>query len=85
MDRGGRIDWNAVKENLRKQKEMGVLTSGYLVHGFLFLRLQYLRGFENVMVDMFDEPKLFELIEMIDKENLKIVGHYTCKWIYGST
>ena len=41
------------------------------------LRLQYLRGFENVMVDMFDEePKLFELIEMIDKENLKIVRHY---------
>lgn len=77
MDRGGRIDWNAVKENLRKQKEMGVLTSGYLVHGFLFLRLQYLRGFENVMVDMFDEePKLFELIEMIDKENLKVVRHY---------
>lgn len=77
LDRGGNVDWQAVKDNIKKYKEQGYLTAGGLVHGFLFLRLQYLRGFENLMYDMFDEePLLFELIEMIDKENLKIIKHY---------
>lgn len=77
LDRGGKVDWNEVKENIKKQKSEGLLTSGSLVHGFLFLRLQYLRGFENLMYDMYDEePLLFELIDIIDKENLKIVNHY---------
>ena len=77
LDRGGRIDWRGVKESLKRHKENGHLTQGSLVHGFLFLRLQYLRGFENLMYDMYDEePKLFELIDTIDRENLKVVTHY---------
>ncbi len=73
-DRGGLHDWESLRKRVQKQKEAGQLASAGLVHGFLFLRLQYLRGFENVMYDMYDEePKLFELIEMIDRENLKIV------------
>ncbi|HHX71928.1 MAG TPA: hypothetical protein GX701_03240 [Clostridiales bacterium] len=76
-DRGGKYDWDKIKETMRKRRESGILTAGGLVHGFLFLRLQYLRGFENLMYDMYDEePKLFELIEMIDRENLKIVKNY---------
>lgn len=38
----------------------------WLEHGFLFLRLTYLRGFENFMVDVaLEEPRLYELCEMV--------------------
>lgn len=77
MDRGGRRDWKQEFETIARLKESGEITSGGLVHGFLFLRLQYLRGFENLMIDMYEEePKLAALIEIIDRENLKIVHQY---------
>lgn len=79
LDRGGKRDWEAEFTRIEKARNKGKLTSGGLVHGFLFLRLQYLRGFENLMLDMIDEePKLPELIDLIDRENLKIVSQY-CK------
>lgn len=41
------------------------------------MRLQYLRGFENALVDMYtDEPLLCELIEKIDGHNMTIVKRY---------
>lgn len=77
LDRGGRRDWPAEFARIAEQKRQGRLTSGGLVHGFLFLRLQYLRGFENLMYDMADEePRLYRLIEEIDRHNLNIVRHY---------
>jgi uroporphyrinogen-III decarboxylase len=37
-----------------------------LEHGFLFLRLSYLRGFENFMIDVAEEnPKLYELRDVV--------------------
>ena len=37
-----------------------------LEHGFLFLRLTYLRGFENFMIDVADEnPKLYALCDIV--------------------
>jgi len=79
LDRGGNRDWIAEFENIKAAKERGDLTVGSLVHGFLFLRLQYLRGFENCLMDMIDEePLLDKLIEKIDEHNLNIVEHY-CK------
>jgi len=79
LDRGGKRDWNAEFDNIKAAKERGDLTVGSLVHGFLFLRLQYLRGFENCLIDMIDdEPLLDKLIDMIDEHNLNIVTHY-CK------
>jgi len=78
-DRGGKRDWPAELKKIAEAKQNRQLTRGSLVHGFLFLRLQYLMGFENLMIDMAEEePKLFELIDIIDRENLKIVNNY-CK------
>lgn len=77
LDRGGKRDWHAELKEIAERKQNGLLTRGGLVHGFLFLRLQYLMGFENLMVSMAEEePKLFELIDIIDRENLKITRHY---------
>lgn len=79
-DRGGKRDWNLEQKKINDKKKNGNITYGSLVHGFLFLRLQYLRGFENVLMDMADEePLLYELIEMIDKHNINIVDNY-CKY-----
>ncbi|MGI6570149.1 MAG: uroporphyrinogen decarboxylase family protein [Caldicoprobacterales bacterium] len=76
-DRGGSRNWEAELKEIERKRQQGELTSGYLVHGFLFLRLQYLRGFENLMYDMADEhPNLYKLIEIIDHHTLTIVKKY---------
>ncbi len=62
----GDVNWNDVREQMRQRKERGELCSAGTEHGFLFLRLYYLRGFENLMVDMAtDEPRLQQLTDMI--------------------
>lgn len=45
-----------------------------LPHGFMFLRLTYLRGYENLMVDFAEEPpQLYKLIEMVLSYNLAVI------------
>ncbi|HID55189.1 TPA: hypothetical protein EYP37_01575 [Candidatus Poribacteria bacterium] len=49
-----------------------------LPHGFMFQRLYYLRGFENLMMDFVDEPpQLHKLIDMVLSYNLAVVR----KWV----
>lgn len=73
----GPADWDAVGQAIRQCGAEGNLTFGGLAHGFLFLRLQYLRGFENAMCDMADdEPRLLDLIGRIDRHSLAIVEKY---------
>ena len=70
-------DWDLEAKWIKSSYEKKQLTSGGLSHGFLFLRLQYLRGFENFMCDMaLDEPLLQELIDKIDEHNLYIINRY---------
>lgn len=76
-DRGGKRDWEEEFASINTAANKGEITQRGLVHGFLFLRLQYLRGFENLMMDMADEaPELDRLIGMIDEHNLKIIRNY---------
>lgn len=65
------INWDNVKSYGDKLKNNGWLFgAGLPEHGWLFLRLTYLRGFENAMYDFLDdEPKLQILID-------KIVNYY---------
>ena len=73
----GSIDWEAQRARLAQLKEEGKLRQAGTEHGFLFLRLYYLRGFENLMIDMgSDEPRLHELIEMITQYTLFQVERY---------
>lgn len=75
-DRGD-VDWEAIRKSNADARKQGKLTSGSTVHGFLFMRLYYIRGFENLMMDMAtDEPRLQELIDMIVEHTLKIVNEY---------
>ena len=73
----GAVDWGARRERARQAKAEGLLTSGAVRHGFLFMRMYYLRGFENLMIDMAtDDPRLPDLVEMLTEHNLQIVSEW---------
>ena len=73
----GPVNWDDIAEHISEQKNAGKLTSGGLVHGFLLLRLTYLRGFENLVYDLVDEePKLKPLIEGIYQHSKTIVDKF---------
>ena len=73
----GPVDWPTALANVRKAKEAGSLTSGGTAHGYLFMRLYYLRGFENVMEDLATgEPRLQKLIDILVEHNSVIVNQW---------
>ena len=68
-------DWAAVARDLAAAKVNGDLARGNpLPHGFLYMLLFYLRGFENLMLDMaVDDPRLHRLIRIIEAYNVAVV------------
>jgi len=53
-------------ENLKKQAAKNKLNKAGLEHGFLFLRLTYLRGFENFMIDIAeDNSQIYKLRDIV--------------------
>ncbi len=73
------IDWNARLEAIRRQKRRGALTTGGVTHGFLYMRLTYLRGFENLMLDIAtDDPRLETLTSMVEEFNRYCIEQYLC-------
>lgn len=72
------VDWRSLRERVRRQKESGELVVGELPHGHTFLRLQDIRGYENLIFDMVDDnPKLRDLIAMVAEFNYQVV----LKWM----
>lgn len=66
------LDWAAIRA-----KAAGGGTDGALVHGHTFLLLTYLRGYENVLLDMMDgEPRLDRLLEIVTAFNEDLVRRY---------
>lgn len=74
----GPRDWRAVERGLREKREHGDLaTGGGLMHGFFYMLLYYLRGFENLMLDLAtDEPRLWQLIEIVEAYNVAVIRRY---------
>ena len=73
----GPIDWRQVEKDLKRARAEGRLTAGWLEHGHTFMRLQDLRGYENLLYDMADdEPRLSELIDMVEAFNMTVVCRY---------
>ena len=71
------IDWSRMKEQARAMETAGKHCVGSLEHGHTFLRLSYLRGYENLLFDMADnEPGLARLIDMVEAFNLGVVQRY---------
>ncbi len=73
----GSLDWEEIARHVRIQKEQQRFTAGTLPHGHTFLRLTYLRGYENVILDMADDDsRLRELLGMVESFNLYLVRRY---------
>ena len=73
----GSIDWQAIETGLAAAKAAGQLARGGLQHGHTYLTLSDLRGFDGLTYDMADEePRLWQLIEMVEAFNAEIVRRY---------
>jgi len=71
------VDWHSIRARVDQQKENGELVCGGLPHGHTFLRLQDIRGYENLIFDMLDkEPDLRTLIEMVENFNHQYVTNW---------
>jgi len=71
------IDWSKIKEKILKAKKERKFGVGSLEHGHAFLRLSYLRGYENLLFDMADEEKkLWQLIKIVEAFSLEIAQRY---------
>ena len=74
----GPRDWDEVQRGLEEAKAQGDLArGGGLYHGCMFMRLYYLRGFENLMLDLAaEDPRLDGLIAMVLEYNSTVIGRY---------
>ena len=74
-DSFGPRDWEQVKRSLDEARARGdIATAGGLQHGFMYMRLFYLRRFENLMMDMAtDEPRLQKVIGMVESYNSAVI------------
>jgi uroporphyrinogen-III decarboxylase len=60
-------DWDTARRNLAQARKDGRVARAYTDHGFIFLRLTYLRGFVNLMTDLAEErPELHDLIALVE-------------------
>ena len=64
-------DWEGLRSRCERAKQAGRIATGSLPHGFMFMRLHYLRGYENLMLDLATgEPRLKDLIALILEYNI---------------
>lgn len=72
-----RIDLDAIRSELDRARREGNVLTGSVPHGFLFLRLTYLRGFENALCDFASEdPRMQLLIDRITGYYQQVVSAY---------
>jgi len=74
-DSFGPRDWDEVKRSLNEARARGdIATAGGLQHGFMYMRLFYLRRFENLMMDMAtDDARLQTVIRMVESYNSTVI------------
>ena len=71
------ISWSEIEGKIRAAAAEGKYGVGSLEHGHAFMRLSYLRGYENLLFDMADgDARLKKLIEMVEEFSMGIVRRY---------
>lgn len=71
----GDADWDLNRANMARARERGRLAAGYC--GRLFDRLYFLRGFENLMIDIATaDPHLPRLIDMLTTYQMRHVQQW---------
>jgi len=70
-------DWGAAAERVEQTKSRGGVAGGGTEHGFFFLRMTYLRGFENFLMDVADDaPRLRDLTRVVEEYWLGVVRRW---------
>jgi uroporphyrinogen decarboxylase len=74
-DMWGPRDWEQAKRSLEEARRQGNIAIGAsLPHGFMYMRLFYLRRFENLMIDMATEDRrLWQVIQMVEAYNSVVI------------
>jgi hypothetical protein len=71
------LDWDKLRGCREEARRCDGLFCAGLPHGHTFLRLQDLRGYENLLMDMSDEePRLDGLIEKVTLFNCELVRRF---------
>ncbi len=71
------IDWAAEAESAARRRAEGRLCVAAIPHGHVYLRLGYLRGWENFLMDVGGrEPNLDRLIAMVEDFNVELVRRW---------
>jgi hypothetical protein len=72
----GPVDWKKIAEQMAQAKANGAIARTGLGHGYFLLRLEYLRGFENLMCDLVeDTPEFQRLVDLVHGHNKRAVRH----------
>jgi len=67
-------DWDDLRTRCERAKREGRIAWGGMPHGFMYMRLYYLRGFGNLMLDFAtEEPRLADLVEMVLGYNMAAI------------
>jgi hypothetical protein len=70
-------DWDALHAWAGQARSEGNIIRFELPHGHTYLRIQDLRGFENLVFDMMDEdPRLWRLLDIVEAFNHAILDRY---------
>ena len=73
----GAIDWEEERKHIAECKANGEFVGAGLRHGHTFLQICDIRGYENVIFDMYDEePLLDDLLEKLYEFNKYIIEQY---------
>lgn len=73
----GKQNWPQVKRYVSRAKDTGDLVIGTLPHGFLFLRMTYLRGFETLMKDFArNEDLVKQLVAKLVEWNISRIRYW---------
>lgn len=70
-------DWDQARQNVEQAHARGDAATGGTDHGFVFLRLTYLRGFDRCMMDMAEgRPELLRLIAIVERYWMDVVRRW---------
>lgn len=70
-------DWKQAKTNIENTKSQDGVAHGGTDHGFIYLRLTYLRSFNNFMMDVGEKrPELDELIGIVENYWFQVVKRW---------
>lgn len=71
------IDWAAQAEAKARRRAEGQLCTTYIPHGHVYLRLGYLRGWENFLMDVGSgDPNLDRLVKMVEDFNVDLIRRW---------